>query len=94
MRNVVILGTGISGCTAAIYAARADLKPLVISGEEDGGQLTLTTDVENFPGFVSGVSGPELVANAKKQAEKYSKHLCDINLTRSIEKQALRHAKV
>ncbi len=71
MENVVILGTGISGCTAAIYTARANLKPLVISGPEDGGQLTLTTDVENFPGFEHGVMGPELVSNSKKQAERF-----------------------
>jgi thioredoxin reductase (NADPH) len=71
MENVVILGTGIAGCTAAIYAARADLKPLVISGMEDGGQLTLTTDVENFPGFPDGVQGPELVEKCKKQAERF-----------------------
>ena len=71
MENVIILGTGISGCTAAIYTARANLNPIVISGSEDGGQLTLTTDVENFPGFPDGVQGPELVQMAKKQAERF-----------------------
>ncbi len=71
MEHVVILGTGISGLTAAIYAARANLAPLVISGQEDGGQLTLTTDVENFPGFPEGVLGPQLVENCKKQAERF-----------------------
>ncbi len=71
MEELIILGTGISGCTAAIYAARAALSPLVISGPEDGGQLTLTTDVENFPGFPEGVQGPELVQNARKQAERF-----------------------
>jgi thioredoxin reductase (NADPH) len=71
MESVVILGSGIAGCTAAVYAARADLKPLVLSGPEDGGQLTLTTDVENFPGFPEGVQGPELVQLCKKQAEKF-----------------------
>src|SRR3989344_2326306 len=71
MENVIILGTGISGCTAAIYTARANLNPVVISGAEDGGQLTLTTDVENFPGFPDGVQGPELVQMAKKQAERF-----------------------
>ncbi|NQV91065.1 thioredoxin-disulfide reductase [Candidatus Woesearchaeota archaeon] len=71
MEEVIILGTGIAGCTAAIYAARANLAPLVISGQEDGGQLTLTTDVENFPGFPEGVQGPKLVQDTKKQAEKF-----------------------
>lgn len=71
MENIIILGTGISGCTAAIYTARANLNPLVISGYEDGGQLTLTTDVENFPGFPDGVQGPELALMAKKQAERF-----------------------
>lgn len=71
MEKVVILGTGIAGCTAAIYAARANLSPLVISGPEDGGQLTLTTDVENFPGFPEGIQGPALVEMCKKQAEKF-----------------------
>src|SRR3989338_8094298 len=71
MEKVVILGTGIAGCTAAIYAARANLTPLIISGPEDGGQLTLTTDVENFPGFPEGVQGPALVEMCKKQAERF-----------------------
>jgi thioredoxin reductase (NADPH) len=71
MENVIILGSGIAGCTAAIYAARANLKPIVYSGEQDGGQLMLTTDVENFPGFPEGVQGPALVEKAKKQAEKF-----------------------
>lgn len=71
MHNVVILGNGIAGCTAAIYTARANLRPLVISGPEDGGQLTLTTDVDNFPGFQEGIQGPELVLNCRKQAERF-----------------------
>jgi len=71
MENVIILGTGISGCTAGIYTARAELKPLIISGMEDGGQLTLTSDVENFPGFPEGVGGTELVQKARKQAERF-----------------------
>ena len=71
MRNVVIIGSGCAGNTAAIYAARANLKPLVISGHETGGQLSLTTLVENFPGFPEGINGPDLVENMKKQAEHF-----------------------
>src|SRR6266704_1980123 len=71
MRDVVIIGSGCAGNTAAIYAARANLKPLVVQGHEAGGQLSLTTDVENFPGFPDGVNGPDLVENMKKQAERF-----------------------
>ncbi|MDE3165368.1 MAG: FAD-dependent oxidoreductase, partial [Acidobacteriota bacterium] len=68
MHNVVIMGSGCAGNTAAIYTARANLKPLVVSGHEAGGQLSLTTLVENFPGFPEGINGPDLVENMKKQA--------------------------
>jgi thioredoxin reductase (NADPH) len=70
-RRMIIAGTGIAGLTAAIYAARSNNEPLVLEGDEPGGQLTLTTDVENYPGFPEGISGPDLINNMKEQAQKF-----------------------
>ncbi len=85
-RDVVILGSGCAGLTAAIYAGRSNLKPLVFEGHEPGGQLSITTLVENFPGWPEGIQGPELIENMKKQAQRFGAefrmaHLTSADLT-------------
>jgi thioredoxin reductase (NADPH) len=86
MENVIIIGTGCAGYTSAIYTARASLSPLLISGTQPGGQLTTTTEVENFPGFPEGIMGPELMMRMQTQAEKFGARIAWANIE-SVERR-------
>ncbi len=91
--NCLIIGSGPAGYTAAIYAARADLKPVMYTGMEMGGQLTQTTDVDNFPGYPDGIMGPEMMEDFRKQAERFGTQI-RFGYVSSVDFSALPHKVV